>query len=89
MPDYGVQGPDEGSGLLPWSWAEERLTRSRSDWVTSRWPDGRPHSMPVCAAWDGEALWFSSGPPLAQGAEPHRRPAVRGRHRGHRPYGDS
>jgi hypothetical protein len=61
MPDYGVQGPEEGSGLLPWSWAEERLTTSRNYWVTSLWPDGRPHSMPVWAVWDGEAIWFSSG----------------------------
>jgi PPOX class probable F420-dependent enzyme len=61
MPDYGIQGPDEGSGLLPWSWAEERLTTSRNYWVTSLWPDGRPHSMPVWGIWDGEAVWFSSG----------------------------
>jgi PPOX class probable F420-dependent enzyme len=61
MPDYGIQGPGEGSGLLPWSWAEERLIASRNYWVTSLWPDGRPHSMPVWGAWDGEALWFSSG----------------------------
>ena len=25
MPGYGLLGPDEGTGLLPWSWAEERL----------------------------------------------------------------
>jgi PPOX class probable F420-dependent enzyme len=61
MPDYGIAGPDEGGGLLPWSWAEERLTRSRNYWVSSLWPDGRPHLMPVWGAWDGEALWFSSG----------------------------
>jgi hypothetical protein len=28
MPDYGVQPADEGTGLLPWSWAEERLIGS-------------------------------------------------------------
>lgn len=61
MPDYGIQGPNEGSGLLPWAWAEERLTISRNYWVTSLWPDGRPHSMPVWGVWDGEVLWFSSG----------------------------
>jgi hypothetical protein len=59
MPDYGIKESDDG--LLPWSWAEERLTASRNYWVTSLWPDGRPHSMPVWGAWDGEALWFSSG----------------------------
>jgi hypothetical protein len=61
MPDYGIQGPDEGTGLLPWSWAEQRLTGSRNYWVASLWPDGRPHSMPVWGVWDGDALWFSSG----------------------------
>jgi PPOX class probable F420-dependent enzyme len=61
MPDYGIAGPEEGSGLLPWSWAEERLTASRNYWVSSLWPDGRPHLMPVWGVWDGEALWFSSG----------------------------
>jgi len=25
MPGYGLLPPDEGTGLLPWSWAEERL----------------------------------------------------------------
>ena len=61
MPDYGIKGPDAGSGLLPWVWAEQRLTTSRNYWVTSLWPDGRPHSMPVWGIWDGAALWFSSG----------------------------
>jgi len=36
MPDYGFRGPDEGSGLLPWSWAEERLTESRNVAVDPR-----------------------------------------------------
>jgi PPOX class probable F420-dependent enzyme len=61
MPGYGIKGPDEGSGLLPWSWAAERLEASRNYWVATVWPDGRPHTMPVWGVWDGEALWFSSG----------------------------
>jgi PPOX class probable F420-dependent enzyme len=60
MPGYGIVGPDEGRGLLPWSWAEERLTRSRNYWLATTWPDGRPHVMPVWAVWDDHALWFSS-----------------------------
>ncbi len=53
-------GPTEGSGLLPWSWAVERLTGSRNYWVVTRWPDGRPHAMPVWGVWDQAAFWFSS-----------------------------
>ncbi len=60
MPGYGVVGPDEGSGLLPWSWAAERLSRSRNFWVASVQPDGRPHVMPVWGMWDDAVLWFSS-----------------------------
>ena len=60
MPGYGVEGPEEGSGLLPWSWAEAQLTTSRNFWLATRWPDGRPHAMPVWAVWHARALWFSS-----------------------------
>ena len=60
MPGYGVAGPTEGRGLLPWSWAEERLTKSHDYWVSTVRADGRPHLMPVWAVWDGGALWFSS-----------------------------
>jgi PPOX class probable F420-dependent enzyme len=61
MPGYGVAAAAEGTGLLPWSWAEERLTRSRNYWVVTLWPDGRPHAMPVWGVWDRDAFWFSSG----------------------------
>jgi len=60
MPGYGILGPDEGGGLLPWSWAEERLESSRTFWLATRWPDGRPHVMPVWAMWDTRRLLFSS-----------------------------
>src|SRR5688572_33508305 len=61
MPGYGTLGPDEGSGLLPWSWAEERLVASHDYWVTSTWPDGRPHVTPVWGAWFDDAVWFGCG----------------------------
>ena len=60
MSGYGLAEGDEG--MLPWSWAEERLTRSHDYWCATTWPDGRPHVMPVWAVWLDEALWFSSSP---------------------------
>jgi nitroimidazol reductase NimA-like FMN-containing flavoprotein (pyridoxamine 5'-phosphate oxidase superfamily) len=60
MPGYGIVGADEGSGLLPWSWAVERLTVSHDYWLATVWPDGRPHLMPVWGVWVEDALWFSS-----------------------------
>ena len=60
MPGYGISGPAEGSGLLEWSWAAERLTAARNYWVATVWPTGRPHLMPVWGMWDDSTLWFSS-----------------------------
>lgn len=60
MPGYGVQPAGSGTGLLPWSWAEERLAAAHEYWVATVRPDGRPHLMPVWAMWHEGALWFSS-----------------------------
>jgi hypothetical protein len=63
MPGYGIQPAGEGTGLLPWSWAKERLVASRNYWVVTRWPDGRPHAMPVWGVWHDDTFWFSSSKP--------------------------
>jgi PPOX class probable F420-dependent enzyme len=62
MPGYGLTGPDSGTGLLPWSWAQQRLSVSESYWLATLHPDGRPHVMPVWGVWHGDACWFSCGP---------------------------
>lgn len=61
MRGYGILSPKEGTGLLPWSWATERLTRSHDYWVGTVWPDGRPHVTPVWGVWHEDKLWFSCG----------------------------
>ena len=60
MPGYGV--PADPDGLLPWSWAEERLTGCRNYWVVTADASGRPHSMPVWGVWSVEdsVFWFSA-----------------------------
>jgi PPOX class probable F420-dependent enzyme len=61
MPGYGTLPAEQGSGLLPWSWAVQQLTGSRNYWLATVGPDGQPHAMPVWGAWLDGALWFSSG----------------------------
>lgn len=61
MPDYGILGPGEGSGLLPWAWAQAQLDASPNYWVATVWPDGRPHLSPVWGSWLEGSLWFSCG----------------------------
>lgn len=63
MQSYGVP-VDDPAGLMPWSWAEERLLANRNYWVTTVDADGRPHSMPVWGLWhaESERFWFSCAP---------------------------
>jgi Pyridoxamine 5'-phosphate oxidase len=55
---YGIH--DDEAGLLPWSWAAERLERARNYWVATTRPDGRPHAMPVWGLWFDDAFNFST-----------------------------
>ena len=59
IPGYGLA---EGSkGLLPWSWAEQRLKKSHNYWITTVKPDGSPHTMVVWGLWQDGRLLISTG----------------------------
>jgi hypothetical protein len=60
MPAYGIVPADEGEGLLPWSWAEERLLGARTYWVATVRANGAPHVAPVWALWFDDAVVFST-----------------------------
>jgi nitroimidazol reductase NimA-like FMN-containing flavoprotein (pyridoxamine 5'-phosphate oxidase superfamily) len=61
MPGYGIAEAGGGKGLLPWSWALERLTAAHNYFVATTRPDGRPHVMPVWGVWLDDAFYFSTG----------------------------
>lgn len=53
--------PAGSKGLLPWSWAEQRLKQSHNYWITTVKPDGSPHTMVVWGLWQDGRLLFSTG----------------------------
>jgi hypothetical protein len=59
MPGYGL--PTGSKGLLPWSWAQQRLKKSHNYWITTVKPDGSPHTMVVWALWQSGRLLLSTG----------------------------
>jgi nitroimidazol reductase NimA-like FMN-containing flavoprotein (pyridoxamine 5'-phosphate oxidase superfamily) len=61
MPGYGILDANSGKGLLPWSWAVERLTNAHNYWVATTQPDGRPHLMAVWGIWLDDCFYFSTG----------------------------
>ena len=58
-PGYGF--PESRKGLLPWSWAEQRLKKSHNYWITTVKPDGSPHTMVVWGLWQEGRFLFSTG----------------------------
>jgi hypothetical protein len=62
-PGYGF--PESSKGLLPWSWAEQRLKKSHNYWITTVKEDGdgqaAPHTMVVWGMWQDGRLLFSTG----------------------------
>ena len=56
VPGYGI--PTEAKGMLPWSFAEERLAKAMNYWVCTTTPDGKPHARPVWALWFEGVLCF-------------------------------
>ena len=61
MPGHGILDADSGKGLMPWTWATERLTNARNYWLATTRPDGNPHLMPVWGIWLDDAFYFSTG----------------------------
>ncbi|GAB4461159.1 MAG: pyridoxamine 5'-phosphate oxidase family protein [Anaerolineae bacterium] len=76
MPEgYGLK-PAAAGQLLPWSWADERLSASRNYWICSTRPDGRPHAAPVWGVWLDNALYFGTDPQSAKAKNLAANPAV-------------
>jgi hypothetical protein len=60
MPAYGILPADEGEGLLPWSWAVERLEAARNYFVATNWPGHPPQVSAVWGVWIDDRFYFSS-----------------------------
>ena len=59
VPEYGIS--ESAEGMLPWSWAAERLERSHNYYLATTRGDGRPHVAPVWGLWLAGQFLFSTG----------------------------
>lgn len=66
-PGYGIVGPQDGEGLLPWGWIARKMNACRTFWLATIHPgtihseEARPHVMPVWGVWLDDAFFFSTG----------------------------
>ena len=67
---YGV--PEDDDGMLPWSWAAERLAQAHNYWVAT----SGPHASPVWALWRDGAIVFSAGLTSRKARELARDPRI-------------
>jgi hypothetical protein len=62
MPEnYRILAEHEGSGLLPWTRASERLAASHNYWIHTTRTDARPHAKPVWGLWFEGHFYFGTG----------------------------
>lgn len=59
MPGYGITPAGDSEGVLPWSWAVERLIKAHNYWVATANPDGSPQMTAVWGVWQDDAFTFS------------------------------
>jgi nitroimidazol reductase NimA-like FMN-containing flavoprotein (pyridoxamine 5'-phosphate oxidase superfamily) len=46
------------SSFIPWRTVDLQLQATRSIWISTTRPDGRPHAVPVWYVWDGANVDF-------------------------------
>src|SRR5262245_7482538 len=59
MPGYGIS--ENKNDLLPWKWAEARLSNTKNYLLATVRRDGRPHVMPIWGIWITSRFYFSTG----------------------------
>ena len=59
MPGYGITKTK--TGMLPWKWATDRLTKTKQYWISTTRPDGSPHVMVIWGLLLEDEFWFSTG----------------------------
>ena len=52
----------EGAPAVPWPDARQALEEAGTYWLSTVRSDGRPHVTTLIAMWNGDALYFSTGP---------------------------
>lgn len=59
--DATPMSTDEAT-VKPWSQARACLESAPKIWLSTVWPDSRPHAMPVLAVWVDDAPCFTTRP---------------------------
>lgn len=60
LPGYDL--PTTHEKLLTWEFVAEQMTAAHYYWISTTYPDGRPHAVPVWGIWHNNRLQFDGGP---------------------------
>jgi general stress protein 26 len=70
----GYKMPETGENLVPWEFVTEQMTRSRHYWISTVFPDGRPHVVPVWGIWHANRFHFEGSMQTAWGQNIRKNP---------------
>jgi len=54
----GYQMPETNENLISWDFVSEQMSKSRHYWISTVFPDARPHVVPVWGIWYENRLHF-------------------------------
>jgi Pyridoxamine 5'-phosphate oxidase len=71
---YGI--PASMDGMMSWSVVTHCLENSRTYWLASTRPDGRPHVVPIWGLWLEDTFYFGGSPSTRWAQNVATNPAV-------------
>lgn len=55
-------GQEDARIYLAWPEVESQLVEARNYWLSTTYPDGRPHAIPRWGVWLDDAFWYDGSP---------------------------
>ena len=72
----GYQMSETRENLVSWDFVSEQMSRSRHYWISTLFPDGRPHVVPVWGIWYENRFHFEGSLQTAWGQNILKNPQI-------------
>ena len=72
----GYKMPETSENLVSWGFVSEQMAQSRHYWISTVFPDKRPHAVPVWGIWYENRFHFEGGMQTAWGKNILKNPYI-------------
>lgn len=72
----GYKMPEDETHLVPWDFVAAQMEPARHYWLSTTYPDGRPHAVPVWGIWYANRFHFEGSMKTAWARNLVRNPGI-------------